>query len=73
MGVLIGLMVSEVQTYLDYREKQTKTELSEKDKSSTTNSEYLKWKINWTKIIFYVIFLLLIWVFSNLYLHFTIK
>ena len=73
MGVLIGLMVSEVQTYLDYRERQTKTELTEKDKSSTTNSEYLKWKINWTKIIFYVIFLLLIWVFSNLYLHFTIK
>ncbi len=69
MGVLIGLVVSEIQTYFEYLEsKKIETKINSVNEKVI---EYPKQKINWIKILIYIAILLTIWGTSNLYLYLT--
>ena len=69
MGVLIGLIVSEIQTYFEYIDSKKIETKTHSDNEQI--KEYPKQKINWIKIVIYIAILLAIWGTSNLYLYLT--
>lgn len=73
LGIIIGLFVSEIQTFLDFQDRITSTKQNNSTISDLDLIDYPTVKFNWKRLIIYVLIVLAIWIISNLYLHFTIK